>query len=202
MSKTFEFENTSISSQLNMDLVNMGYIWAEDRTVGFYKTLFDTIATYLKYYQSKNDEKIAFKMKDEKGDFKFGAALIYQKPEEDSEEDSGNWYLEFTLNEADLADASREIDNLSDAFYTVIAERANKIMYGSFKSATFMNKLCTVSIDEIVKWLDINASEEEDVNLVLRGIFTASVAVEGGIKVMSIVPGETIKQIIKNDSIL
>lgn len=202
MSKTFEFENTSISAQLNMDLVNMGYIWAEDRTVGFYKTLFDSIATYLKYYQSKNDEKITYKMKDEKGDFKMGASLIYQKPEEDSENDSGNWYLEFTFNEEDLEGSSREIDNLSDAYYTVISERANKIMYGSFKSATFMNKLCVVAVDEITKWLDTNASEEEDVSLVLRGIFTASVVVEGGIKVMSIVPGETIKQIIKNDSVL
>ena len=122
MSKTFEFENTSIISQFNMDLVNMGYIWVEERTANFYKTLFDSIAHYLKYYQSKNDEKVVFKLKDEKGDFKFGAALIYQKPEEDSEEDSGNWYLQFTFNEEDLADASREIDNLSDAFYTVMAE--------------------------------------------------------------------------------
>ena len=31
-----------------------------------FKTIFDAIATYLKFYQSKNEEKIVFKLKDEK----------------------------------------------------------------------------------------------------------------------------------------
>ena len=65
-----------------------------------------------------------------------------------------------------------------------------------------MYNMMNTAIDEIVKFLDKNASETEDVEVELRGIFTASVAVENGTKIMSIVPGEYIKQIIKNDSAL
>lgn len=202
MSKTFEYESTSISNQLSLDFLNSGYNWPESRSKDLFKTVFDAIATYLKFYQSKNEEKIVFKLKDEKGEFKFGAALNYQKPEEGSEDDSGNWYLEFSFYEDALEGYTKEIDNLSDTFYTVISERANKIMYGSFKSATLMNVTCILAIDAIRKWLDSNASEDEEVILNLDGVFTASVVVEGGKKIMSIVPGETIKQIIKNDSIL
>ena len=83
-----------------------------------------------------------------------------------------------------------------------MAQTANKAMNGTFKSAMIMNKLCNIAINNIIKWLDTNASEEEDVNVELKGIFTASVEVEGGKKVMGIVPGETIKQAIKDDSAL
>ena len=65
-----------------------------------------------------------------------------------------------------------------------------------------MYNIMNTAIDEITKFLDKNASETEEVEVTLRGLFTASVAVENGVKVMSIVPGEYIKQIIKNDSAL
>lgn len=204
MSKNFDFDNTSIPTQMSIDVRDLcSGVWPDDRTRGFFHVLFKSIASYLKVYQTKSEGKVVFKLKDEKGEFKFGAMLVYQKPEEDSEEDSGNWYLEFTFNEEDIGDdVIKEIDNMSDVFYKIMGQHAYDIMSGSFRSSIFMNKLSVIAIDVLIKFLDMNAIDAEDVNVIFRGIFTASIAVEGGKKIMSIVPGETIKQVIKEDSAL
>ena len=60
--------------------------------------------------------------------------------------------------------------------------------------------MTSTAVKTIKEFLDANADETEEVELVLRGIFTASVVYEDGKKVMSLVPGECIKQVIKNDS--
>ena len=65
-----------------------------------------------------------------------------------------------------------------------------------------MSIMFTVGIDTIKEFLDVNATEGEDIDVVMPGVFTASVSVENGIKYMTITPGEAIKQIIKGDSIL
>lgn len=204
MSKTFDIENTSIPSQMSIDVRDIcSGVWPDDRTKGLYRTFFESVASFLKFFQSKNEEKVVFKLKDEKGDFKFGAILHYQAPEEDSEEDSGNWYLSFSFDEESIGnDYTKEIDNFSETFYEVISNKAREIMYGAFRSRPLMNKLVCIAIDVLRKYLDNNADELEDVNVVYRGIFTASVVVEGGVKIMSIVPGETVKQIIKSDATL
>ena len=47
------------------------------------------------------------------------------------------------------------------------------------------------------KWLDNNAVDGEEVGVEMDGVFQASVAVENGEKVFSIVPDGEIKKIIK-----
>lgn len=203
MSKVFEFGETSIPEQFCIDLKdNFGILWVNSRAADFYRTVFASIADTLKIHQSKNSPRIGLTMKDDKGHFKLGAILNYQKPEEDSEEDSGNWYLEFTLDEADMTDLDISTDTHSDIFVRCAAEEASNICYGRFRSVEIMYNMYNCAIDNIIKFLDVNASEAEEVEVSLRGIFTASVAIEGGKKIMSIVPGEYIKQIVKNDSAL
>ena len=177
-------------------------LWVDTRSADLYRTLFSAIADTLKHNQSKEAGRIGMIMKDDKGHFKLGAILTYKKPEEDSEEDTGNWYLEFTLDPEDMTDLALEIDNHSDVFIRCAAEEANNICYGRFRSTEIMYNIFNCAIDTLVQFLDVNATEADDVDVNLRGIFTASVAIEGGKKVMSIVPGEYIKQIIKNDAAL
>lgn len=200
---TLEFEKTGISTQYTLDLKdNYSILWVESRTADMYRVLFATIADVLKHNQSKDLNKLGFKMKDDKGHFKLGAILTYKKPEEGSEEDSGNWYLEFTLYEEDMNDIEKELDNLSDVFVRCAAMNANTHMYGKFRSTELMYTLFNTAIDVLVSYLDTNASETDEVGVNLRGVFTASVAIEDGQKFMSIVPGEYIKQLIKNDAVL
>ena len=203
MSKQFEFSQTSIPSQFSINLKdNCNMMWVDSRTADMYRILFTSIADVLKIKQSKTLSRIGFKMKDDKGNFKLGAILNYHKPEEGAEEDSGNWYLEFTMYEEDMVDLDLELDNHSDIFVKCVAHEAHAIISGRFNSTEYMYKVMNTVIDTLVHFLDANASETEEVEVILRGVFTASVVVENGTKVMSIVPGEVIKQLIKGDSVL
>lgn len=203
MSKQFEFDQTSIPSQYSIDLLeNHGMTWIDTRTRDFYRTVFTTIADVLKIHQNKNKERIGFIMKDDKGNFKFGAILNYNKPEEGEEDDSGNWYLEMTFYPEDMTDIEEIYDNHSSEFTVSAAREAMAIVSMRFRTAEYMHTMMTAAIDTLVNFLDANAIEGDEVEVVLNGVFTASVVIEDGKKIMSIVPGEIIKQIIKADSIL
>ena len=52
----------------------------------------------------------------------------------------------------------------------------------------------------LLEALDKNAKVEEEVDIVQPGLFIARVAIEDGVKVMSIEPGDKTKQLIKDDS--
>lgn len=199
--KTFEFEQTGIPSAYSINLKdNFGILWVDSRTADLYRTLLVSMADVLRFNQSKQVSRIGMSMKDEKGHFKLGAILNFKKPEEGSEEDSGNWYLELTFNPEDMTDIEIELDNHSDLFVTCAAKEAHDICGGRFKNTEIMYQMFNTAIDTLVKFLDTQATETEEINVTLRGIFTASVGIEDGEKIMSIVPGEYIKQIIKNDS--
>lgn len=203
MSKQFDFTQTSIPSQFSVNLLdNCGLSWMDTRTVDIYRTMFTAIIDVLKTHQSKNKSRIGFSMKDEKGNFKLGAILNYRKPDEGEEEDSGNWYLEFTFDPEDMTDLVEEYDNHSDEFVMCAQHEAFTIASARFNKTEYMYHVFNTVIDTVTDFLDVNAVDGEEVEVTLRGVFTASVVVENGKKVMSIVPGEAIKQLVKEDSIL
>lgn len=203
MSKQFEFAQTSIPSQFSINLFDdHNMTWADSRTADIFRVLFTTIADVLKAHQDKTKSRIGFIMKDDKGNFTFGAILNYRKPEAGEEEDSGNWYLEFTFDPADMTDLDAEYDNHSGEFTMCSQHEAYNIASARFDRPEYMHIIYNCIIKTISDFLDANAIEGEEVEVIMRGVFTASVVVENGIKVKSIVPGEAIKQIIKADSIL
>lgn len=203
MSKQFDFNQTSIPSQYTINVMeNYGLLWADTRTADIYRTFFTTVADVLKTYTDKNKSRIGFKFMDDKGNFRFGAILNYRKPDEGEAEDSGNWYLEFTFYEEDMEGIEDIHDNHSDVFIVCAQQEAFNIASARFRTVGFIHDLFNTCIDTVVNFLDVNANETEEVEVKLNGVFTATVAVENDQKVMSIVPGEAIKQIIKADSIL
>lgn len=200
MSKVFDLEQTSIPSQYSINVRdNISAAWADANTAMLYRILFTNIGDTLRFYQSKNVDSVGLSIKDDKGNFKMGAILNYKKPEDGSDDDTGNWYLEMTFDEKDMEDVKELHDNHSDVFIRSAAYAAGES--GSrFKSTDIMYNMYNIAIDTLVQFLDANASETEEVDVRLRGVFTASVVIENGQKIMSIVPGESIKQIIKNDA--
>ena len=203
MSKKFEFTQTSIPSQFSINLLdNYTMSWMDARTPDIFRTLFTAIADVLKLHRSKNKSRIGFTMKDEKGNFRLGAILNYRKPDDGEEDDSGNWYLEFTFHSEDMTDLDEEYDNHSDEFIMCAQQEAFTIASARFNSTKFMYIIFNTVIDTLVDFLDVNAVDGDEVEVTMRGVFTASVVVENGVKVMSIVPGEVIKQVIKADAIL
>lgn len=203
MSKSFNFDQTSIPTQFSINLKdNFGIIVSEVYSADIYRTLFMSIATFLRVNQEAKYHRIGMSMKDSHGAFKIGAIMTFNPPEEGSEEDSGNWFLEFTIYEDDMTDIDLELDNHNDVFIRCTAKAANDQMYGRFRSVDIMHNIFNTAVDTLVAFLDTNASEAEEVEVSLAGTFTAAVAVENGEKVISIVPGEIIKQCIKNDAAL
>jgi hypothetical protein len=203
--KEFELASSPIPAEMAYNMLeNYDMAWAADRVAGLYRVVFMTIAEILKHYKSKK-EPVGFILKDNNGAFKFGAILTYHEPEEgeaNEDDDKGNYTLEFTIKEDDLKDIHVVADNHSDIFVDCSGRKAAQIMNGRFINMESCNCLFIESIDTLVKFLDANASEAEEVAVVYRGIFTATVAVEGGEKVIDIVPGEMVKQYIKGDSAL
>ena len=199
---THDFETSSICSQFVVEaLERFGYTITDFHVPEIYKILFQAIASDLKLNQDKDYPRIGFKFTDDKGQFKFGAVLNYNKPEESNEDDGGSFYLEYTFYEEDMTDIDKEITNHSSDFKVCMVQCSLE-NHAKFRTSEAIFNVTEMAVDVLKKYLDINASETETVDLVLTGIFTASVAIEDGKKVYSIVPGETVKQIIKNDKIL
>lgn len=203
--KEFEFANTNISSQFSMNVMEkFGFMWNPDRTPNLYRVVFYTMADILNVNKSKTNKRIGFTLKDVNGDFKFGAILSYNAPDDgdDEGEDSGNFTLEFTINPEDMNNLDLSYDNHSDLFNTCSTKWASHIMFARFGNFEYCNNLFCECIDTLITFLDTNASDSEEVTMNYKGVFTASVNVEGGIKHISIVPGEMIKQYIKGDATL
>ena len=201
--KVFEFGDTSIPAMFQVDLrENFAINWIESRSADFYRMVFTTMADVLKINQSKDCHRIGLSIKDDKGNFKIGAILVYQKPEDGAEDDTGNWYLQMTFDENDMTDLDLSLDNHSDIYVRCAANEAQNICYGRFRSIEIMYNMINTAIDCLIKFLDKNATEGEEIEVRLHGIFSASATIENGVKVFAIVPGESIKQIIKNDSAL
>lgn len=201
--KRLEFGETSIGMQFVVDLMeNHQMVWEAEKTADFARVFFATVADVLKANQNTSMKRIGFNFKDDKGEFKFGAILTFRKPDDSAEEDSGNWYLEMTFNSEDMKDLDLELDNHSDIFIINAAHELQNICYGRFRSTETMHIMFNCLLNTITKFLDVNASETEEVEVVLQGVFTASVAVEDGKKLMFIEPGEYIKQLIKSDAAL
>lgn len=201
--KVIDLEKSSIPNDMTFNLLdhyNIG--WSVAKVSPFYRVVFTTIASILRNNQSKSNPRVGFELKDMKGDFKLGAIMAYHAPEEEDTEDKGNWTLEFTFNKEDMTDLNVVIDNHSDIFINCASRQAQSIMFGRFKLNEYSIQMFVEAIDTLVKFLDTNASDTCEVQVEYRGVFTASVAVENGEKVFSIIPGEIVRQIIKDDKSL
>ena len=201
--KELELKQTAIPNEMTLNLMeHYDFKWVANMVPDLYRTVFFTIAEILKHYKSKNENpRVGFILKDLKGNFKIGAIMNYHAPEDgaDSEDDKGNYTLEFTLNEKDMTDVYVPADSQSDLFITCATNKANEVMGGRFKTFEFCNNLFCESIDTLATYLDKNAIAEDELSVVFRGVFVATVGCKKDKKTFTIVPGEMVKQIIKGD---
>lgn len=201
--KTFNIEECSIPGSCAANLKNdFGILYNDYEIPDMYRVLFSAITTSLNTCRTKKTDKVGFVLFDTDSKFIMGAIAYFIKPEDSDEEDSGNWYLEMTFDESDLEGCDIKISSESDLFIQSMAHHLKEIVSGRFENVPIMHRSNTYLINTLKDFLDVNATEGEEVEVTLRGVFTASVIVEDGAKVMSIVPGEIIKQAIKKDAIL
>ena len=174
---------------------------SEHYIAGIYRTFFKLFAIALKNSVTKQTKKASFKFVDLKGNFIMGATLIFNEPEE-GEDDSGNWVLSYTFNQEDLADSDVLVDNQNGVFRALAQTELYQEIYGNFGDPESMIQLFEGCVESIKEFLDANSDDGEECQLEMDGIFTATVGFEGGERVYSIVPGATVKQIVKNDEAL
>lgn len=199
MAKAIDFSKSSIP-ELYISYIknNWNMKLSQDNIPDLYRVVFNTITTILKYQRNKNNPHIGFALKNEAGEFRFGAILDYHAPEGD-EDDTGNWTLSFTFNEEDMNGLDEVYDNFSDMFFTAACQEVRSTMYGELHDTPSATRLFVAAIDVLLQQLDALSNSGEDIELTMPGIFMACAGFEDGQKVYSIIPGHNIKQQIKDD---
>lgn len=209
MSRQYEIKESKIPDNLMQNLLDRHCIgiW-HSACVGVYRVIFTTLAKVLKDQHKQNPgvHKMGASFNDANNRFVVGAILTYRAPDADEEEDSGNYYLELTFNNEDFAGIDHVYSNNDKAtsfmFDCVITNYMYHICNATINDIKYMNDIIFTAIDTLKEFLDVNATPDEEIEVVMRGVFTASVTVENDNKLMSIVPGEVVKQVVKNDEVL
>lgn len=203
MSKHFELDQTSIPSQYGVSIDQIhNYNWISDMTPDLYRVIFYTMAERVSALrdQTPKAKKVGFSYKTTAGDIVCGAILSFHDSETD--ENEGNWYLEFTFDAEDMnsGDFDAIADNHDSIFFTIFCSVSKQIMNSGYRDNMICYNVIMNAFNVLKNFLDVNASELEDVTVELPGVFAATVEIENGEKIFSIVPGETTKQIVKSDA--
>ena len=201
MAKTFTLDECSIKGELKAELYEKFCMIVPEKMIpGIYRVIFRSFAMICKYHASKQNHTVGFSLKDETGQFKIGTILTYNAPEDEDSDDEGNYVLSMTFDEKDMVGLDLNLDNFMDSFMTIVQTDLFAEMNTHCDDNSDLLKIIVEFIDQIKRFLDANSNDSsEDVELEMKSIFTATVSIENGEKVYSIVPGYSVKQIIKND---
>jgi hypothetical protein len=128
------------------------------------------------------------------------AGIVEFIENEDEPNNPGSWNYYWTWYKNDVPSNSK-IYRVTDIQLSSYFRGVSQSKYGvSFYSASYIIDLTVYLLEKIKQWLDENASETEEIGVEDPGVFQATVVVENGEKVYSIVPEGEIKKLIKDDS--
>lgn len=190
---------SSIGNNYAQRLAEQSIRWTPSDTDLIYKTLFRATSEYLGIIKSK-ERPVALVIEDLKGNLKMAGVVTYHK-NEDQEDMPGNWSYEFILDKEEFEE--REITSVvkyvDSSFQRVLSDVARTNGF-EFKKVELACTLVEEAITVLLNWLDVNCKESGEVETVeLEGYFEASVALENGEKVKSIVPDGEMKTLVKGD---
>lgn len=160
---------------------------------------------YLNLVKDKNKRvALIFTDASDAHNFLLAAVIEYHKNGE-GEDVGGNWSFEYTFDPQDTVGCDLKYSN-DTQFLTVLNDctrnsmkDANGIACGFMIDAEDSVLIFDAIIRYLIMWLDKNANDKEVIDLVLEDYFKASVAIEEGQKVMTLVPHGRSKSKIKND---
>lgn len=176
---------------------NLNYDLAPEHTDKMLDIIFTATAEFLNSVKRK-ECPAAFKF--EKIDGSIAAAAIIQYFPNEDESKPGNWSLVWTFDEIDIPEGafvSSIKDPQTHSYFRAIAGEKWSI---KFKDPASIITLMICPLEQVKKWLDENAKEDEEVSIEQDAVFQARVAVEGGVKVFAIEPAGEIKVLIKDDA--
>lgn len=161
-----------------------------------YEIMFTSFAEFLRLVKS-NSNKVAIAVEDIQGNLCLAGIVQYHENED--KDMPGNYSYEFTTNKEDLEDA--KVYSITDPGFTQVAYSTAFRLHGiRFREQSFIQALFITACKTLLNWLDTNASPTEEKTVAHEGYFEATVAVENGEKVISIVPDGAMKRLIKDDT--
>ena len=185
-----------------------GWYVADKEWLMLYQSLSESIYQFLSIAKSK-EQKTALVFTDASVAHNFLlAAIIEYHKNDDNEEVGGNWSFVYSFYQQDIADCNIIYAN-EPQFLNVLNDvcddwfrNQNGSITGFGLDPILVTEIMEYLISYLKLWLDTNARTDETVDIVLEDHFEASVAVEDGIKVMSMVPHGRAKSKIKNDDMV
>lgn len=160
-----------------------------------YYTLFYSVSAVLREIKSK-ENPVSFIIKDIRDNDIAAATVEYFDNEGDN---PGNWSLAWTFDPKDVPENADKKDLQNPLYHPHFKSIAGEKFGMMFTDSTALVNLMTFCVEQLYKWLDENAKEGEDVEIVLDGVFTAKVQIEDGKKVFAIIPAGEVKTMIKDD---
>lgn len=149
--------------------------------------------------RKRKDQPTSILIKKANTNFIAGATIVYM-PNEDDASKPGSWNYSWTWNKEDIPANSNVIDIKDPDIYSYFKTTAYNKYTAAFDNQIAVVDMTRYLLETISKWLEDNASEAEEVGVEMEGVFEASVAVEDGQVVKSLVPKGEIKELIKDDS--
>ena len=145
------------------------------------------------------EQPVAFIFKKNNDEFICGAVIKFI-PNDDDPTKAGSWSYVWTFDKEDIP-ANAKLIGCEDANIIAYFRGVARNKYGAaFRDQAAITECTRYLMQTISKWLDENASDQEEVGVELEGVFQATVAVENGIKYKALVPEGEIKKLIKDDS--
>lgn len=156
------------------------------------------------YQGSDDEEEIKEDKETKKGKGKKSSKKTKEKEVKEEDNDSGNWYLQFTLDESELKGDDIEIipsasSDYTDEVHTNLIKDFNYGIKEGVAVATNIYSVMDAFLRAFLNWLDQNADAKEEVTVTLENYFVATVAVEDDEKVIAILPDGNLKRAIKSD---
>lgn len=135
-------------------------------------------------------------LRDEKGNFIIAGVVKYHEPEK--EDQAGNWSYEFTFNEEDVKDCTNY--NVTDSAFMQVLEHVATNHNLQIHEMDFAYDLIVSFFVALKNVLEQNASANEEFEIESENYFIAVSTVEGDQKLLSMIPCDEMKRLIKDDS--
>lgn len=196
-----KFEETSIPQTLSVHESGKGYNVDPNEVHFLVKTYIAGISDFIALVKT-TAHPAAVSVQDLKGNFIFAAIISYNEAENEDEAASGNWNYVFTFNSEDVPEDAVVYQISTAQVADTISKRGFDLCRLTFTEAQFCAELAIDTFNSIKNFLDQNAPsvEGEKFSIELDGYFEASVEIENGEKVFSILPKGEMKSLIKKDS--
>ena len=170
---------------------------APEHTDKIFTVLFTATSNILKHAKKK-EKPVSFEFNTIEGHVLAAAIVRFFENEDPSK--PGNWNLVWTFDEKDIPEDCQRISIKEPETHQYFRGIAGEKFGITFRTPESLIVLMTYLLEQLRKWLDENAKENEVVMIEQDAIFQARVAVEDGVKVFALEPAGEIKMLIKDDT--